>query len=72
MYTIMLTKAAILHRDFLPKYDQIIPKAMVEHIDKNRNCEDIAMAYVVAKEVRTTCALGFFSCEFSVLFCIVL
>ena len=53
MYTIMLTKAALLHRDYLPEYDKQVPASMVQHIDENRNCEDIAMAYVVAKMVRT-------------------
>ena len=51
MYTIMLTKAAILHRDYLPEFDKLVPLEMVTHIDAARNCEDIAMAYVVAKKV---------------------
>ena len=54
MYTIMLTKAAILHRDYLSEFDKLIPIDMVKHIDGARNCEDIAMAYVVAKKVTTS------------------
>jgi hypothetical protein len=53
VYTVMLTKAALLHRDYLKDYDRLIPASMLEHIDKGRNCEDLAMAHVVAKEVRS-------------------
>jgi hypothetical protein len=52
-YTIMLTKAALIHRDYLPHYYKIIPKDMLDHIDQNRNCEDLSMAYVVANLVKT-------------------
>lgn len=51
MYTIMLTKAAIMHRDYLAEYDNYVPQEMLTHIDANRNCEDIAMAQVIAKKV---------------------
>lgn len=51
VYTIMLTKAAIMHRDYLPDYEKLVPKEMLTHIDKNRNCEDISMAHVVARQV---------------------
>jgi len=53
MYTIMLTKAAIMHRDYLPDYEKLVPQEMLTQITTHRNCEDIAMAYVVAKQVRT-------------------
>lgn len=49
MYTIMLTKAAIMHKDYLPEYDKVVPAEMLTHIDTHRNCEDLAMAHVVAK-----------------------
>lgn len=52
MYSIMLTKACFLHRDYLAAYDKTVPPAMIAHIDKQKNCEDIAMAFVVAKVVR--------------------
>jgi hypothetical protein len=32
---------------------QMIPKALIESIDAHRNCEDLAMAHVVAFKVRT-------------------
>ena len=51
MYSIMLTKAALLHRDYLPLYDAIVPASFLKSIDENRNCEDLAMAYVVATVV---------------------
>lgn len=51
VYSIMLTKAAIIHKDYLPQYDKIVPIPMLKHIDEVKNCEDIAMAYVVALQV---------------------
>ncbi len=51
VYSIMLTKASLLHRDYLYAYDKVVPGAMLQHIDSVRNCEDIAMAYVVALQV---------------------
>jgi hypothetical protein len=50
-YTVILTKACMLHRDYLPLYDQLVPPFFLKFIDENRNCEDIAMAYVVARVV---------------------
>ena len=41
----------MLHRDYLPLYDQLVPPFFLKFIDENRNCEDIAMAYVVARVV---------------------
>jgi Glycosyl transferase family 64 domain len=32
-------------------YTEKVPKAFLSYIDEKRNCEDIAMAYVVAREV---------------------
>jgi Glycosyl transferase family 64 domain len=32
-------------------YTDKVPKEFLSYIDEKRNCEDIAMAYVVAKEV---------------------
>ena len=52
IYTIMLTKASILDQKYLFDYDKVIPEKFLEHIDRSRNCEDIAMAYVVALKVR--------------------
>jgi hypothetical protein len=56
MYSIMLTKISLLHRDYLFKYasGKVLPARFLEHIDQARNCEDIAMAYLVAVEVEDT------------------
>eukprot|EP01036_Dinobryon_divergens_P029815 gene29815-38969_t len=55
-YSILLTKASILHRDYLTDFasesSNVLPNAFLRHIDKSRNCEDIAMAYVVAEKSR--------------------
>jgi hypothetical protein len=50
MYSIVLTKAAMLHRDYLNMYDNIIPKSFLDFIDSHRNCEDIAMAYIISEK----------------------
>lgn len=47
-YNMMLTKGAFLHRDWLTTYSAAVPPAVTAYIDANRNCEDIAMAFVVA------------------------
>jgi glucuronyl/N-acetylglucosaminyl transferase EXT2 len=48
MYNIVLTKAAILHKSYLNEYGKVIPKEFLQFIDNNRNCEDLAMQYVVS------------------------
>jgi hypothetical protein len=50
IYSIMLTKAAYMHRDYLADFNKIIPKSFQDHVDNVRNCEDIALAYVIAKK----------------------
>lgn len=50
-YTIVLTKASMMHKDYLYLYDKLVPPFFLKFIDENRNCEDIAMAYVVARVV---------------------
>lgn len=49
LYTIMLTKLSFMHRDNLKAFQSLVPATFLAHIDKIRNCEDIAMAYAVAK-----------------------
>eukprot|EP01038_Epipyxis_sp_PR26KG_P004192 gene4192-5963_t len=51
-YSIMLTKASFLHRDYLGMFHQFIPEDFLHHIDKHRNCEDIAMAHLVAEKAK--------------------
>jgi hypothetical protein len=50
MYSIVLTKVSFLHRDYLAEYFKIIPDTFLQYIDAHRNCEDLAMAYVVATQ----------------------
>jgi len=47
-YSIILTKAAFLHRKFLYAYTYDQNPAIREYVDKNRNCEDIAMQFLVS------------------------
>jgi hypothetical protein len=51
VYSIILTKACFLHRRYLDEFFKVLPAKLIEEMDRNRNCEDIAMAYVVAKQV---------------------
>jgi hypothetical protein len=48
-YSIVLTKASIFHKKYLYAYDKIIPPSLSSFIDKNKNCEDIAIQYVITK-----------------------
>lgn len=52
VYSIMLTKVAFLHRDFLGLYFDVISVEFLRYVDEHRNCEDLAMAYTVAVTVR--------------------
>lgn len=52
IYSIMLTKASLLHKDYLDAYPRLVPQSFLAYIDSVRNCEDIAMAYVVATLTR--------------------
>lgn len=51
IYSIMLTKVAFLHRDYLQNYKLSVPNVINEYIDKHKNCEDISMAHLVATQV---------------------
>lgn len=49
MYSIMLTKASFLHRDYLGEsFLKAVPGLFLEHVDDMKNCEDLAMAHTVA------------------------
>lgn len=52
-YSMILTKAAFLHRDYLEVYSHHMPKELRETVDRYRNCEDIAMQFLVANATRT-------------------
>ena len=49
-FNLVLTKASFLHSKYLELYtdDNHFPKAIKDHVDKNMNCEDIAMSMLVA------------------------
>jgi hypothetical protein len=57
VYSIILTKACFLHRRYLDEFFKVLPAKLIEEMDKNRNCEDIAMAYVVAVQVSASPSL---------------
>jgi hypothetical protein len=47
-YSIILTKACLLHKKYLYEYHKNIPKEMLTFIDEHKNCEDIAFAHMIA------------------------
>lgn len=47
-YSIILTKAAFLHHDYFKEYTSVMSEDIRLLIDKNRNCEDIAMSFLIA------------------------
>lgn len=47
-YNMILTKCCFLSRDFLYEYQRSMNKETMDYIDERRNCEDIAMSFVVA------------------------
>lgn len=49
-YSIILTKAAILHHDFFHSYMKDSHQAVRDLVDRRRNCEDIAMQFLMANE----------------------
>ena len=48
VYSISLTKASFLHKQYLQDFFTVLPASFIADIDAHRNCEDLAMAYVVA------------------------
>ncbi len=47
-YSIILTKAAFLHHDYFGMYTNSMPQQVRDYVDHNRNCEDIAMQFLVS------------------------
>lgn len=47
-YSIILTKAAIMHHDFFGMYTHSMPQSIRDLVDNKRNCEDIAMQFLMA------------------------
>jgi hypothetical protein len=48
VYSIVLTKVSYFHKSYLQDYFRLIPESFLEYVDKHRNCEDLAMAYVIS------------------------
>ncbi|XP_057981703.1 glycosylinositol phosphorylceramide mannosyl transferase 1 [Malania oleifera] len=47
-YSMVLSKAAFFHKNYLRLYTNEMPASIREYVTKNRNCEDIAMSFLVA------------------------
>ena len=47
-YSIILTKAAFLHHDYFDIYTNRMPESVLALVDRNRNCEDIAMQFLIS------------------------
>ncbi|CAL1374686.1 unnamed protein product [Linum trigynum] len=47
-YSMVLSKAAFFHKKYLRLYTNEMPASLKDYITKNRNCEDIAMSFLVA------------------------
>ena len=73
VYSVVLTKASVVHRDYLQEYTATVPLNFLKHVDAIRNCEDIAMAHVVASKVLSfgclLYALLFFNVKLLLLLC---
>ncbi|XP_028792668.1 glycosyltransferase family 64 protein C4 isoform X2 [Neltuma alba] len=52
-YSIVLSKAAFLHKKYFSLYTNEMPRSIREYVTKNRNCEDIAMSILVANATGT-------------------
>ncbi|KAF8370903.1 hypothetical protein PRIPAC_77332 [Pristionchus pacificus] len=51
-YSLVLTGFAMMHKEFLYEFSYNQHPSILEHIDKHRNCEDIAMNFLVAHLTR--------------------
>eukprot|EP00252_Welwitschia_mirabilis_P002863 TRINITY_DN12885_c0_g1_i2.p1 TRINITY_DN12885_c0_g1~~TRINITY_DN12885_c0_g1_i2.p1 ORF type:complete len:346 (+),score=39.60 TRINITY_DN12885_c0_g1_i2:354-1391(+) len=47
-YSMVLTKAAFLHKKYLDMYTNEMPAPIRDYVIRERNCEDIAMSFLVA------------------------
>ena len=57
-YSLVLTKAAFLHAVYLGMYTRAMPAGVREHVTAHRECEDIAMAFLVANATSHARARG--------------
>lgn len=51
-YSIILTKACFMHRDYLDLYSNQVPKDLLLYVEQQRNCEDILMQFAVSNATR--------------------
>ncbi|KAI4299342.1 hypothetical protein L6164_032810 [Bauhinia variegata] len=47
-YSMVLSKAAFFHKKYFSLYTNEMPASIRDYVTKNRNCEDIAMSFLVA------------------------
>ncbi|GLJ55780.1 hypothetical protein SUGI_1197770 [Cryptomeria japonica] len=47
-YSMVLSKAAFFHKKYLDMYTYQMPASVQEYVSRERNCEDIAMSFLVA------------------------
>lgn len=47
-YSMVLSKASFFHKKYLRLYTNEMPSSIKEFVTENRNCEDIAMSFLVA------------------------
>jgi hypothetical protein len=47
-YSIILTKVAMFHHDYMRMYTSSMPQSVRDLVDKERNCEDIAMQFLIS------------------------
>lgn len=47
-YSMILSKAAFLHHKYLDIYTNTMPESVRKYVHEGRNCEDIAMQFLVA------------------------
>ncbi|KAL2634217.1 hypothetical protein R1flu_005696 [Riccia fluitans] len=47
-YSMILTKASFLHKDYLELYTSRMPSSILTYVKQERNCEDIAMSFLSA------------------------
>ncbi len=53
-FNMILTKASFFHSKYLDMYhdNDRNPREVLEYVDQNKNCEDIAMAFLVARNTK--------------------
>eukprot|EP00250_Pteridium_aquilinum_P000862 c11036_g1_i1 orf=563-1543(+) len=51
-YSMVLSKCALFHRKYLDLYTNHMPAQVRDYVTKTRNCEDIAMSFLVANTTK--------------------